>query len=404
MGTGEPLTGALWTPGYSRPVPTPPSAPSPEIPEAPAPAVIPDPVPDTTAASTAEVAERIRYLDEVMAEIDAEVRSRRASGDLPAGLERELDELFLEFSPVGLQGRARLRETLSLVDGAAYVDIAVPTASNKAVGSYIKRAVRKGLGWYMNFIVTQIVKFAWAVSRMFHVVVDHIEDLEAMVEAHRSPDLPAAAVPAVHTGATWWAPTAAAALSSVPDRVVVGDCGDGSLVEVLEAAGVDAYGVDPSELALESALDRGVDVRAESILGHLDVVTDEALGGIVLTGSIQWLRPNERQHLLDLVSSRLMIDGVLVLHSASPAAWATTVSPVVRDLAPGRPLNPETWSHLLGARGFSVTATVLGGADRRLNHVTDSATDGPAINAIIDAVNELLPGPSEFLVVASRAR
>jgi len=383
-------------------VPTPPSAPSPETPGAP----VQDPLPGAAdgAERTDDVVERIRYLDEVMEEIDAEVRRRRASGDLPAGLERELDELFLEFSPVGLQGRARLRETLSIVDGSAYVDIAVPTASNKAVGSYIKRAVRKGLGWYMNFIVTQIVKFAWSVSRMFHVVVDHIEELEATVEAHRSPDLPAAVVPASRTGTTWWAPAAVAALDSVPDRVVVGDCGDGSLVEVLVAAGVDAYGVDPSELALEAALDRAVDVRAESILGHLDVVTGEALGGIVLTGSVQWLRPNERQHLLDLVSSRIMIDGVLVLHSASPASWATVGSPVVRDLAPGRPLHPETWCHLLSTRGFSVTATVLGGDDRRLARVAAGATDVDAVNAAIDTINELLLGPTEFLVVATRVR
>ena len=134
--------------------------------------------------------DRARYLAEVMAEIDAEVRRRRASGDLPAGLEQELDELFLEFSPVGLQGRARLRETLSLVDGSAYVDIAVPVESQKAVGSYVKRLIRKSMGWYIGFIVHQIVKFAWSVSRMFHVVVDHIEDLEAAVEAQRTPDLP----------------------------------------------------------------------------------------------------------------------------------------------------------------------------------------------------------------------
>ena len=171
-----------------------------------------------------------------MAEIDAEVRRRRASGDLPAGLERELDELFLEFSPVGLQGRARLRETLSLVDGSAYVDIAVPTASNKAVGSYVKRAVRKGLGWYMNFIVAQIVKFAWSVSRMFHVVVDHIEDLEAAVEAHRTPDLPASVTPSASDGGSWWAAAAVEALAGVTERVVVADCGDASLVESLLAA------------------------------------------------------------------------------------------------------------------------------------------------------------------------
>jgi len=363
--------------------------------------------------SASEVADRIRYLDEVMADIDAEVRRRRASGDLPAGLERELDELFLEFSPVGLQGRARLRETLSLVDGSAYVDIAVPTASNKAVGSYVKRGIRKSLGWYMDFVVTQIVKFAWSVSRMFHVVVDHIEELEATVEAHRSPDLPAAVVPVAHTGATWWAPAAIEALAGVRDRVVVGDCGDGSLVEALGAADIDAYGVDPSDLILEAALDRGVDVRAESVLDHLDVVSGEALGGIVLTGSVQWLRPNERERLLELVSSRVMVDGVLVLHSASPESWAAAASPVVRDLAPGHPLHPETWAHLLRSRGFSVTATVQGGDDRRLAHVsaaaTDAATlnaaiDAATLNAAIDAINERLLGPTEYLVVATRER
>src|SRR5437660_882804 len=65
----------------------------------------------------------VRYLAQVMDEIDAEVRRRRASGDLPVGLEQELDELFLEFSPIGLHGKARLRETLSLVDRSAYVDL-----------------------------------------------------------------------------------------------------------------------------------------------------------------------------------------------------------------------------------------------------------------------------------------
>ncbi len=309
-----------------------------------------------------------------------------------------------EFSPVGLQGRARLRETLSLVDGSAYVDIAVPTESNKAVGSYVKRFIRKGLGWYMNFIVAQIVKFAWSVSRMFHVVVDHIEDLEAVVEAHKSPDLPAEAVPVAPHGDTWWSAVAVDALGGVADRVLVGDCGDGGLVEALLSAGVDAYGVDPSELVLEPALDRGVDVRAERVVDHLDVVAVEALGGIVLTGSVQWLRPNEREHLLALVSTRLGVDGILVLHSTTPEGWAASVPPVVRDLAPGRPLHAETWNHLLESRGFAVVRTVPGGDDRRLAHTGSGARDADTVNAAIDVINELLLGPTEYLVVAARVR
>ncbi len=375
----------------SSPTPTP-------TPDAPA------PVGDAAADALTEAAARVRYLDEVMAEIDAEVRRRRASGDLPAGLEAELDELFLEFSPVGLHGRARLRETLALVDGSAYVDIAVPTASNKAVGSYVKRLIRKSLGWYMNFVVAQIVKFAWSVSRMFHVVVDHIEDLEATVETQRSPDLPADAVPAAAPGAPWWSEAAVQAVAGVRDRVLVADCGDGTLLDALGAVGVDAYGVDPSDLVLEPALARGLDVRAEGVVDHLAVVADEALGGIVLTGSIQWLRPNEREHLLALVASRLAVGGTLVLHSTTPEGWAVSVTPVVRDLAPGRPLHAETWAHLLAGRGFTVGGPVRGGSDRTLGHVGPDAADAGTVNAAIDALNELLLGPTEYLVVATRER
>ena len=239
--------------------------------------------PAPTAAPTtggADATSRAQYLTEVMAEIDAEVRRRRASGDLPAGLERELDELFLEFSPVGLHGRARLRETLALVDGSAYVDVAVPTESQKVVGSFVKRLIRKTMGWYIGFIVHQIVKFAWAVSRMFHVVVDHVEDLEASVEAQRTPELPASAWPEVDPGSSWWSGQAVTALTGVVGRVLHAECGNGSLVGALSAAGVDAYGVDPTESLIEPAVERGLDVRAESVLGHLEVVADEALSGI----------------------------------------------------------------------------------------------------------------------------
>ncbi len=175
--------------------------------------MVPDQPPTIPDVDPADPGERSQYLSGVMAEIDAEVRRRRASGDLPVGLEQELDELFLEFSPVGLHGKARLRETLSLVDRSAYVDIAVPVASQKMVGTYVKRLIRKSMGWYIGFIVHQIVKFAWSVSRMLHVVVDHVEDLEAAVDVQRTPPLPATVVPASDPGSAWWADGAVAAVS-----------------------------------------------------------------------------------------------------------------------------------------------------------------------------------------------
>ena len=101
--------------------------------------------------------------------------------------------------------------------------------------------------------------------------------------------------PTPSRGRTWWADAAVAALGGVPGRVVDVDCGDGSLVAALVDAGIDAYGIDPSETAIEPALDRGLDARCETVLDHLHVVADEVLGGLVLSGSVQWLRPNERE-------------------------------------------------------------------------------------------------------------
>jgi hypothetical protein len=360
---------------------------------------------DAAAASDAgDAAERARYLAGVMVEIDAEVRRRRASGDLPPGLERELDELFLEFSPVGLQGRARLRETLALVEGSAYVDVAVPVESQKLVGTYIKRLIRKTMSWYIGFIVHQIVKFAWAVSRMFRVVVDHVEVLEAEVAAQRTPELPLSAVPIVDPGASWWSGDAVAAMAGVTGRVLHADCGNGSLLDALAVAGVDAYGIDPTDSVIEAAIERGLDVRGESVLDHLEVVADEALSGLVLSGSVQWLHPNQRDRLVKLVGSRLALDAVLVIHSATPESWSAGSSHLVSDLAPGRPLHPETWAHLLTGVGFGPASITPGGPERRLSQVDPSHPDASTINAAIDAVNTLLLGSGEYLLVAVRER
>ena len=305
---------------------------------------------------------------------------------------------------MGLQGRARLRETLALVDGSAYVDTAVPVESKKAVGSTVKRLIRKTMGWYIGFIVHQIVKFAWAVSRMFHVVVDHIEDLEAAVETQRTPELPDSAVPPADPGSSWWSADAVAALTGVTGRVLHAECGNGTLLDALTAAGIDAYGVDPTESVIVPAIDRGLDVRAESVLGHLDVVAEEALSGLVLSGSIQWIHPNQRDRLVTMATSRLAVDGVLVIQSATPESWMAGTSHLVSDLAPGRPLHAETWSHLLAQHGFGPARIVFGGGERRLDQVASSNPDAPAINAAIDAVNTLLLGPVEYLLVAVRER
>ncbi len=199
-------------------------------------------------------------------------------------------------------------------------------------------------------------------------------------------------------------PWRSAALAGVRGRVLQAECGRGGLLDSLVASGTDAYGVDPDPSLIEPALQRGLDVRAEAVVEHLEVVADGALAGMVLTGSIQWLHPNLRERVLDLTSTRLAVGGILVVHSATPESWMAASSHLISDLAPGRPLHAETWSHLLAGRGFGVDSVAYGGDDRRIGHVDASDEGAAAINATIDAVNAHLLGPGEYLLIAIRER
>ncbi|HEY3942087.1 MAG TPA: methyltransferase domain-containing protein [Acidimicrobiales bacterium] len=301
------------------------------------------------------------FLVRVMAEIDEEVRARRASGDLPPRVERELDELFLQFSPVG--GRSGgLREALRMVDGATFIDPVVPVASAKSGGAVVKRGVRQLSLWYMGYVTHQVSQFATAVSRTLHLVNDELRAVREQLEAQRIPPGEVVEVPWAHRPDAWWVPEALRALGAAPGRVLHAACGDGWLVAACEEEGLDAYGVDPRPAAdLGGSGSR--DLRNESVLEHLRASAPAALGALVLTGVVESMAPGERGQLLELVLDRLAPGGLLAVHSLSPAAWADDDLPVAADLAFGHPLRIGTWRSLLEQAGFDVRA-VPGGDGR----------------------------------------
>jgi hypothetical protein len=293
------------------------------------------------------------YLDGVMAEIEEEVQRRRSSGDLPPRVERELDELFLEFSPVAGRGGS-ITEALRLVDSAAFIDPVVPVASAKSGGAVIKKGVRSMSLWYMGYVTHQVSQFASAVSRSLHLFDEAVAELRRQVDLQRVPPSPVVEVSWAHSADSWWVAEAAKALTGVRGRVLHAASGDGWLVARLVAAGVDAYGVDPRPRRTDRAELEGADLREEALTDHLRATEPAALGGLVLSGVVDGSTAGERQQLLDLVVDRLAPGGTLVLHSLSPTGWAADDLPASADLAPGHPLRASTWASVLGELGFDV--------------------------------------------------
>jgi hypothetical protein len=313
----------------------------------------PDETPDAGAA---------RYLAQVMAEIDEEVRARRAAGDLPARVERELDELFLQFSPVA--GRdGSLQAALRMVDAATFIDPVVPVASSKSGGAAVKRGLRQLTLWYMGFVTHQVSQFATAVSRSLHLLSDELRTMQRQLDSARVPPAPVIELPWAHHAGAWWVGSALEAVAGAPGRVLHAACGDGWFVAACATRGIDAYGVDPRPGTERSGAGPELDVREEGVVEHLRAARPASLGGLVLTGTVEAMAPGEREQLLALVVDRLAPGGVVVLHSVSPAAWGAEDLPAAADLAAGHPLRPRTWEHVLVQRGLAAAAR--GGPEER---------------------------------------
>lgn len=279
-------------------------------------------------------------LSEVMAEIDEEVRRRRR--EIPARVERELDAMFLEYSPMGSR-HGDLGAALRMLDASVFIDPVVPIASERPAGAVVKRGIRGASLWYVGYVTHQVSKFATAVSRTLHLVDNQLQEL------HRALPPPSPA-PVVASGdaSSWWAGAALEALAGARGRVLHAACGDGWLVRALRERGADAYGVDPRGNVLEAAAFEGTDLREDDVIEHLRSVARGALAGLCLSGVVEGLAPPERAELCSLLASRLSQGpAVLVVHSMSLAAWLADDAPVEADLSIGRPLRPATWRHLL---------------------------------------------------------
>ena len=80
--------------------------------------------------------------EQLMAQIEGEVRRARASGALPHGFEADLDRMFAELSPAGATGEG-FSEVLRKAEEYSYIDPMAPVASNLPAGSVAKGAIRR---------------------------------------------------------------------------------------------------------------------------------------------------------------------------------------------------------------------------------------------------------------------
>jgi hypothetical protein len=270
-------------------------------------------------------------LERVLREIDDEVRARRASGDFPPGMERDLELVFAQFAPPTLAGDD-LDALVQAADRAAFIQADPPTASRIPAISILKKVERKLLGWFFRFIAQQTTAFAGITVQALRQVATRLEALE-----HATPGANRALVELVGPVAT--SPSlgdALDALGPVDGRVLVPD-------EAAAARLANAY------------------ATTDDVAAHLVDVDDDALAGLVLAGIVDRAPLGTQVVLVERAARVLRKGGRVAIVATSPTHWGLA-NPVEADLAPGRPLHAATWAHLLTEHGFSDVQVLAGDA------------------------------------------
>ena len=252
--------------------------------------------------------------DRLRREIDEEVRRRKDAGDLPAGFEQELHDAFARRAPRGAI-EADLDDLLRDVDEQSFFDTMAPVASARPGGAAVKRTLRTALGFYMRHVTTQMGAFAHATGRVLHTLAERLEAVEQQVGAG---DVPAA----------------------------VRDALKGA------SAGHESTWVALVERELARARGPVLHVKGDDAVDRLSRMADASLGAIVMGSDLDHRPRGWKLRLVSLVGRKAAGDAVVVVLSCVPSAWSSGGSPVVADLAPGRPFHAETWLWLLAREGF----------------------------------------------------
>lgn len=332
---------------------------------------------------------------QVLLEIEDDVREKRASGELPIDVERELDAVFARFSPTGaIEGN--FSQLIERAEQQAFIDLIASNASAKPGVPYIKRVIQKTVRWYLRYVVDQFTGFAHTIAKAVKQLgerVDRIESLtphDAILHAYR--------LQRCDEAIDAWQQHVVDVLSEVRGRVVHARCGEGALVRSLKAANVDAYGIDAAPEAISVANTGLLDLRVTDERAHLRELPSGALHAIILSGCTETLARGAQKELIELSAAALARGGTLVLVSATPAAWLQRHDPIERDLSPGSPLHAETWEFLLKEYGFSEVKTTF--SDTTSDELSTESSMTPVLRANMERLNRLLFAPSSYVVVA----
>jgi SAM-dependent methyltransferase len=183
-------------------------------------------------------------------------------------------------------------------------------------------------------------------------------------------------------------------------------CGRGELLELLASRGVDVVGVEIDGGMVSEARSRGLTVHQVDAVSYLSTCEPESLGAVFSAHVAEHI-PFEA--LLEVIHASLRAlrpGGVFVAETPNPTSLVVPSNSFILDPTHLRPIHPSLFAFACETAGFrDVRLTFYSPATGY--HVPKLDEDGTdrttRLNAAIDRLNEVLFGPQEYSIEATKA-
>lgn len=179
-------------------------------------------------------------------------------------------------------------------------------------------------------------------------------------------------------------------------------CGRGEFIEMLEARGIEAWGVEIDPQLAKYGRDRGLRVEAGDGLARLASLDDGSLGGLVLLQVVEHITMGQQLELAQLAYDKVRPGGLVVIETVNPQSLYVYAHSFYIDPTHTRPTHPAYLQFLFQQAGFADVGIDWRNAPPKDDQLEVDTSCTGACSRNVERLNSLLFAPGDYAIIARR--
>jgi O-antigen chain-terminating methyltransferase len=170
-------------------------------------------------------------------------------------------------------------------------------------------------------------------------------------------------------------------------------CGRGEFLEIMREANIPAVGIDLSQESVAICRLKGLEAETADLFTYLAGLPEESLDGIFCAQVVEHLPPERLPEMIQLCSSRLMRNGVLVIETPNPECLAIFATHFYLDPTHARPVPHPLLAFYLEEFGVGVVEV------RKLAPAVESM---PSLDSLPEAFRDAFFGGLDYAIIGKK--